>query len=812
MSGYVYDETNAGVPFVNVYVKNLGNGTTTDAEGKFFLRFNDPGMYNLVFSSVGYETQEIKILFENNEEMTKNIWLKTDQNELDELIVKSKRRDPAYGIIANAIEQKHRWDKQFESSTSDVYIKAKEVLSIKEQKRRQQEAEEAIKEADNSLEEDVFETDKKKKNAETLKIAGSMNMAEIHMKRHFQYPNNIKEIREGYKKLGNTRALFFLNTSEADFNFYDNLMRLDKLNELPVVSPLHFSSILTYKFKLEETTFVNDRMLYKIKVTPRKSGNATWEGFIWILDQTFNIQKVELSLDKGGLLIYQDFTIKQEYEFIEDSLSVLKRQEFDYSSKGGKTVFTGNTIAKYSNYIINPTFEKRYFKNEVAITTQEAYDKDTSYWAQIRPEPLTKEEQDYQRIKDSIYAYQNSDIYLDSVDSVFNRVTVLDVLWDGIEFSDRKKKQYMYFSSLASLLDPFEIGGLRIGPDFNYFKKWKNEKYLSFSPGIDIGLRNQDIKYDFGIGGRYDPMHAGYIRIWTGKLFNTIVENDALTNLFSRANWIEEQRFNLVTSRELFNGFYAYLSYQYVDRFPIDEYKFNPEGDDWFGGNDPLEFENYQSSILGLTIDYTPFQKYMTEPYRKVVLGSKWPTFRGTIERGLPSFLGSDIEYTFLQGSISQNIKIGTLGTTNYKAITGKFINSNDLRYVDQKIFPRGDKWFFASLMSSMQIQDTTLTVKDFYYQLHVKHHFNGAIVNYIPLVKKLGIHAVVGASTLYIKESQYRYGEVYVGLEKTFKVQRSRIRLGVYFVEAQSNYSDISPRIKFAVNRYSLRDQSWGY
>jgi hypothetical protein len=307
-------------------------------------------------------------------------------------------------------------------------------------------------------------------------------------------------------------------------------------------------------------------------------------------------------------------------------------------------------------------------------------------------------------------------------------------------------------------------------------------------------------------------MHQGYLNLWTGKLFNTIVENDALTNLFSRANWIEEERVNISTSRELFNGFYAYLSYQFVNRFPIDGYRFNPEGDDWFGGNEPLSFENYQSSIAALTIIYTPFQKYMTEPKRKVVLGSKWPTFRATYERGVPNFMGSDIDFTYLQGSIYQTIKVGTIGTTNYKAITGKFINTKDLRYVDQKIFPRGDQWFFASLMESMQIQDTTLSVRDFYYQLHVQHHFNGAIVNYIPFVKKLGIHAVAGASTLYIQESNYRYGEVYAGIEKTFKMQRSRFRVGVYFVEAKSNYSDISPRIKFAFNRYNLRDQSWGY
>ena len=111
-----------------------------------------------------------------------------------------------------------------------------------------------------------------------------------------------------------------------------------------------------------------------------------------------------------------------------------------------------------------------------------------------------------------------------------------------------------------------------------------------------------------------------------------------------------------------------------------------------------------------------------------------------------------------------------------------------------------------------MQIQDTTLTVRDQYLRAHFAHHFNGAIVNYIPFVKKLGLHAVIGSSALYIKESDYRYVEGYVGVEKIFKVQRSRIRIGVYFVEAVSNYSSITPRIKFAINRYSLRNKNWGY
>lgn len=813
LSGFVLDETNAGIPFVNVYVKNLGTGTTTNADGQYFLRFTDPGIYYIVFSSVGYESQEIKIMFETNQDLTKNVWLKTDENELDEIIVNSKRRDPAYGIIANAISQKEKWNNQFNSSSCSVYIKAKEVISEKEKKKREKEAQEELDAANNSQDEDIFDTEEKKNDAKEKLNQPNMNMVEIQLTRHFEHPNKIKEIRNGYKKYGSTYGLYFLNTSETVFNFYDNLMSLTKLNELPVVSPLHFSSVLTYKFKLVETTFENDRMIYKIKVTPRKEGNASWEGYIWIMNQSYNIIQTDLSLSKGGLLIYNDFNIKQSYKFLEDSIQVLKNQEFTYTSKTNKSNFEGNTIVEYSDYVINPEFEKRYFKNEVAVTTQQAYDQDTSYWQKIRPTPLSIEEQNFQRVKDSIYAYQNSDRYLDSIDSVFNKVTLLDVAWDGIEFSNRKKKRYMYFSSLAGLLDPFEIGGLRVGPGFSWFKKWDNEKYLSISPSLDIGLRNGDIKYDYSMRGRYDPMHAGYAGFYVGKLFNTIVENDALTNLFLRSNWIEENRFNIFTSRELINGLYANLVYRYIDRYPIDQYKFNPETDDWFNGqNNPLEFENYQTSIFAFGLSYTPFQKFMTEPKRKVVLGSKWPTFTFYTERGVPKLFGSDIDFTYISGEINQSFKLGTLGTSSYRIRAGKFINANDLRYVDQVIFPRGDKWFFASLMQSMQIQDTTLTVRDSYYRLHYVHHFNGAIVNYIPYVKKLGIHAVAGASTLYIKESDYRYLEGFVGLEKVFKVQRSRIRIGVYFVEAVSNYSSIAPRIKFAFNRYSLRDQNWGY
>lgn len=812
ISGFVYDETNAPVPYANIYLKNTQTGTSADGQGRYYLQLNDPGVLEIVVTAIGYQNIEAKVVVNHREDVVKNFFLQLDQTELQEVTINAKKRDPAYDIIASTIEQKKRWNQQFQSSTCDVYIKATEVITEKEKKKREAEAKQELKELDQSTEEDLDELEAKKRKAEIAKLAGSRNMAEVQMKRHFQQPNQIKEIRDGFKKYGSTYGLFYTSTNEADFNFYDNLMQMGNLNELPVISPLHPTSIITYKFKLVETNTDQIPFVYKIEVSPRKKGNATWEGHIWVVNELFYVEKVDLTLDPEGLMIYTGFRIEQEFEMQADSVVLLKRQKFEYDSKDGSRRFKGETVARYENYQLNVPFDKRYFKNEVAITTQEAYDRDSTYWDKIRPEPLTPEEQRYQFVKDSIEAYTTSEHYLDSLDSAFNRITVMDVLWDGVGFSNRKEKRYLFLPSIPALINPFEIGGLRLGPNAFWFKKWKNEKYLQFFAKADVGIRNQDLKGSASVRYRFDPMHNGYIGAYGGRMFSTIVENDAVTFLFQRSNWIEEIRFTPYITRELRPGLQGQFSLEYVDRLPIDQYQFGELTEDWFNGNKPLTFQRYQTVIANFKLDYTPFQKYMTEPYRKVILGSKWPTFTVLYRRGIPEVLGSDINFDYLEGSIFQSFKLRTLGTSSYRAKSGKFINTQDLRYVDYSIFPRGDRYFFASLMQSMQIQDTTIYSSDIFVQAHYIHHFNGAFMNLIPLVNKLGVHAVAGASGLYIKESNYQYFEWFLGAERYIKASRARWRLGVYYVDAVSNYSKIQPRIKFAINRYSLRDQSWGY
>nr|GFD10226.1 hypothetical protein [Tanacetum cinerariifolium] len=82
VSGRVTDTKGAGLPGVTVLVKGTTNGTSTDADGNFSLSV--PENSTLVFSSVGFKTQELAITGATS---TIAIRLSDDQQALNEVVV-----------------------------------------------------------------------------------------------------------------------------------------------------------------------------------------------------------------------------------------------------------------------------------------------------------------------------------------------------------------------------------------------------------------------------------------------------------------------------------------------------------------------------------------------------------------------------------------------------------------------------------------------------------------------------------------------------------------------------------------------------
>nr|WP_295927997.1 TonB-dependent receptor [uncultured Dyadobacter sp.] len=102
ISGFVKErKSHEQLPGVNVFIPGTPYGTVTNAYGFYSLTVPVSDSTVVSFSSVGYQRLEQKLLLKKNERL--NIWLSPD-NQLDEVVVKASREDPAGNVQMSRID------------------------------------------------------------------------------------------------------------------------------------------------------------------------------------------------------------------------------------------------------------------------------------------------------------------------------------------------------------------------------------------------------------------------------------------------------------------------------------------------------------------------------------------------------------------------------------------------------------------------------------------------------------------------------------------------------------------------------------
>jgi hypothetical protein len=800
--GKISDERSVAIPFAKVFVKNNPEQrTVSDENGTFELALM-PGEYFLVFSATGFQDREAYLTI-NNSDVNRNIQLFPIKfQELQGVEVTAKKSNPGREIMLEVVKKREKINPWNYSHTVDVYIKASEKLDIKEKEKKNNNEDRT----DADPLESTYNKDKK------LDWTDKMNLVEVQLQRNYAPGNKVKEIRSAYTTRGSDQSLYYTTTVKSNFNFFENLLWLNDLHQTPVSSPISSPGILSYKYRLVEKYEENGRTISKIKIIPRNIATTTLQGYIWVIDSLWLIQKLELSLNKGNLLIYDYFNIQQEFEHPGDSICVLKSQTLDYGVRYKNETSKCQTQAFFSNYNFNPHFSSKFFNTELAITEKEAYEKDSSFWAGVRPASLTDEERKFILAKDSIKDFQNRKEFLDSVDKIFNKVTILKVLWFGVDHRNRAKRNQWTIGSLATVVQPVFIAGPRITPNFDYFKKWKDERTLDSYTRISYGILNKDWKADTWWKYKFDPFHLGYFRASLNHDFDAIRTFDAITQVYKRDNFIEATRMRLSFEYELINGLYIATDGEFSERRSLKDYKFITFFDNSIPNNEPLKFDTYQAYVSSFSLSYVPRQKYMREPYRKVILGSAWPRFTIYYQTGIPKLFGSDVNFQYMQLEVMQTFKIGIIGTSNYRIAGGKFITSEVVRDPDYKFQRRSDPIWFSNPLYSFQGLDSTLPSLDWILEAHFVHHDNGAILNKIPFMKKTRIGLMAGASALWLKENNYQHFEIMAGLERNFKLSRRRLRIGIYGILSDGNFS--LPKAHYKISFAVLDDRSmkWNF
>lgn len=792
--GKVTDSKMEPLAFATIQVKELGIGTTTKEDGSYSVNV-EVGQYNLVVSMIGYKTQVVNIVV--NKDYPLNIVLEEEQKNMEEVVIKAKFKDRAEEIIKNVIRHKDAIMAASGDYSSKLYIKAIQQDS-------------SLRKKDRSKTDSTFFQNKD---------VDLQNMAMAEIVTHLDYASDlkIKEERLAVKMNGNTDGLFYLSATEGNFNIYNNLIKVPRISEVPFLSPISYSGLIAYRFKTLKIERKDGHKYYTIQIKPRQISNVTVEGEVTIQDTVFAITHARFSLPSYHLIKYDFLEVDQQYQFIQNKAWMLTREQFNYYARSNKEKLSGQTLVVFSDYELNKQFSRNHFGTEVSSTAQAAYEKDSSFWKTVRVEPLNDKEVRYVRYQDSIYHVIHTKSYLDSLDKANNRITWKKMGFIGQTFYNRDKERTWVLPAAISVYEPFQFAGARIHPSIFYYKKYPSRKDITILADVSYGIRNRDFNGGLRLTRLYNPFNRAWFFVEVQRDFDHIYEGDAWINQIQRSSYFLNNFFSAGHNGELVNGLTLHLQADYALRRSVVGYKTNPRADSLFGdfldNNQPVGFEPYNAFYGLVRLEYTPHQRYIREPKEKVILGSKWPTAFVSLKKGIPDFLNSETDFDYLEFGLKQTINVGVLGNMRYEVKSGSFLTRRDLRLLDYSFQRRGDPLFFSNPDRAFQALDSTFPLFNRFYQGHLVHDFNGALINKIPLLKKLELREIAGGGVLYAPERKLVYFEAFGGVERVFKWPfnpLTKFKLGVYVVTSVANQFSNPIQFKVGLTTWDKRRNRW--
>lgn len=793
LSGTVYDEKNKPLPYASILIKEISKGTACNQEGRYALELK-PGKYTIVVQYVGYTKLEKKIEV-GDENMQLDFQLQPQQLSLNEVVVKAGGEDPAYEIIRNAIKKRESYSAPLDSFTCEAYIKT--LIKTRKLPRK-------------ILGQKIDSADWKQMNVDSLG-RGIIYLSESLTKIAFKKPGKIKlEVVSGRESGSNGYGFNF----PTFINFYENNVNVLSGQFAPrgYVSPIAEGALNFYRYHYLGSFFEDGKEVNKIQVIPKRNYEPLFSGTINITENDWRIHSLDLLLTKESQLELLDTVqIKQIQFAVTNDVWRTKDQVvyFTFSRLGIDAV--GNFLNVYNNYDIDPAFAKKYFNNIVVKYDTTVNKKPKTYWDSVRPVPLEPEEMKDYKVKDSMFQYQHDSVftqhYRDSLRRMQGKISAENILWNGFRRSNYNPKKWTTVTWQPLLKQVYynTVEGAVINAEATIsraFPKLKHE--LSFTPHIRYGFSNTHLN-------AYATLNWNKRNFWWNR--SNEDEEDFTRNSFSVSGGKRISQFNkdepiwpLVNSivtlffnhnyMKLYENYFAQFNYSartqgdlkynfnllYEDRLPLDNtsdfaiIKYNPQK---FTPNYPFEIINkqfirHQAVLATVTFEYQPGQKFIQYPRYRMPLGSKYPAFTFSYQKGFKNILGSDVDFDKWNFAVSDamNFKLG--GQFNYRIDVGGFLSDASVFAQDYRHF-NGNQIIFASqYLNSFQSAPyyANSTTAAFYATAHIEHHFNGLLTNKIPLFKRLNWNLVAGSNAFYVNRNN-NYAEIFAGLENILKIFR---------------------------------------
>lgn len=755
IKGKITDKAGQGLPFVAVAVENTYNNTTANENGGYEIGVKQPGKYTLVFQSIGYKTKKVPVNA-TTLPYTLDIILEDENYELKEVVV-SNSQDPAYAIIRQAIANKKINSEKAGRFEADFYSKGlfrvanlpKKIMGMKVE----------------TPEGSVDSTGK-----------GVIYLSETVSHLTFEQPDNLKERIIASKVSGSDNGFSYNTALGTFYNFYNDNVEF----EISMVSPLAKGALGYYRYKFEGSFFdENGNEINKIKIIPRRDKEPVFEGYIYIVSQSWAIYALDVDIKGYRVQVppLQTLNLQQNFSYNPSTgIWAKNSQTFDFKAGMFGINFSGKFTHVYSNYIFHDHFDKKTFGREVVSYDKDANKKDSLYWNTVRPVPLTEEEtRDYIK-KDSIKTVRNDPARLDSIAKVRNKYHFFDFI-TGYDYYKTDK------DTAVGKSVHFKYDGLAF-PMYNTVQGWNTHTKFSYSRwGKKIAHFYADASFDYGLAedrlrvsgtmGR-SFKKVGTFAITGGNAIKQFNPNEPITPLI---NTISSLAFK-DNYMKLYDKTYLGLSYSrspfswlsltgYVEYsrrkalYNNTDYVFI-KNDDIYTSNNPLEPYNFTSApfathyvtkaSIGGSIIW-PY-KYISYPGggRMPLDREKYPKVSFLYQK---AFAANDdkYKYDFVSLTSTYNTSLGNKGDLGLGLNAGKFFGADNISFVDYKHF-NGNQTHVVEddeqrLKAFNMLPYYTQSTNNAYLEFHSELNTKGFIMNKIPLLNLLQWNLIVGYHSL---------------------------------------------------------------
>ncbi len=520
-----------------------------------------------------------------------------------------------------------------------------------------------------------------------------------------------------------------------DINIYDNTLNYF---DIGFPSPVGTDGFSTYDYNLVDTISIRGEQAYKIRYLPRRTEVLAFQGYLYIDTDSYAVLGATLkSTNKINVNFINSISTELEYDNPDDNTFLPKKfiteiEITPFSKKKTAKGLVAKRTVDYSEYDFNKPLADSVFTRKEEEYDAQFVDKDDAYWLKARPDSLSRAEQGVYEMLDKLQQTPK-----------FNRI---------VKLYETLASQYYNITKGIDIGPIFSIYGkndvegdrIRLGARtyFGQNDPWRIQFYSAY------GFKDQQFKY--GVEGRYMfnrvnrfMVGAGTKRDITQLGVQLTTEDGIMSRSFASSTVFargENASLSSVNQTSIFTSIEPWKNFQVrVDGTMQSIKSANPSGFSlMYYRNGDLRKTTIDSHVT-VSLIARPGAKFSQTGVDRYEHGTLAPTIVLKYTRGIEGLFNADYNYNKLQFMLYKPILLGSWGKTLLNFEAGK--NFDTVPLALQNVIPGNQSYgivpnTFAQLNYYEFVADT-------YSTLHIEHHFNGKILSFIPLIKKLKLREV---------------------------------------------------------------------